>query len=356
MSTSADSETGVTITGEGSGRARIGVVGDVMLGRLVNERMKAAGWSYPWGDIRGLLGTLDAFCINLECAITPRTDEWYDRYERPFHFRAEPDAIETLRAGRVDFASNANNHIGDFGFGALLDTVDALERAGIAHAGAGRNADAARAPALLTVRGLRVAVLAFADYPDTWAASMSAPGLNFVTVSDDDEEFGPVAAAIGAARARADLVVVAIHWGPNMRERPTDEFRRFAHRVIDAGATVLWGHSAHILQGVEYRNGGVILYDAGDFVDDYAVDPVLRNDLGALFILDVRPHEVAEVTCVPTRIDAMQVNRATGEDREWVVRRMRTLCAPFGSGVGVAGDGTVRIARAPHLIGRASPT
>ena len=330
--------------------ARLGIAGDVMLGRLVNDDIRETGPERPWGDLRPTLRSLDAFLINLECALTSRVEKWRNGYYRPFHFRADPAAVDTLHAGRVDFASIANNHIGDFGPDGLLDTIAALDRGGIAHAGAGRDLGAARAPALLQVGALRVAALAFADYPDTWAATASLPGLNFTRVSVSDEDFAPVANAIAAARAQADLVIFSIHWGPNMREHPPDEFRHFAHRVVDAGAAVFWGHSAHILQGVEYRDRAAILYDTGDFIDDYAVDQELRNDLSALFIVDALPHQVTSVSIHPVRIDHMQVNRAQGDDHAWVMRRMEALCADFGSAAVQDADGTVRIERAHHVI------
>jgi poly-gamma-glutamate synthesis protein (capsule biosynthesis protein) len=195
---------------------------------------------------------------------------------------------------------------------------------------------------------MRVAVLAFADYPDTWAATETGPGLNFTTISVMDSDFAPVAEAISVARSAADLVVFSIHWGPNMRERPPLEFRHFAHRVVDEGVDVFWGHSAHIVQGVEFRNGSVILYDAGDFVDDYAVDPRLRNDLGALFVVRAIPHHVEEVSLVPARIDHMQVNWAVGQERSWLIRRMELLCHEFGTGI--EGDGgPVRFVSPAHV-------
>ena len=329
---------------------RLGIAGDVMLGRLVNDDIRETGPEHPWGDLRPTLRSLDAFLVNLECALTSRVEKWRNGYYRPFHFRADPAAVDTLHAGRVNVASIANNHIGDFGPEGLLDTIAALDRAGIAHAGAGRDLGAARAPALLQVGALRVAVLAFADYPDTWAATGSLPGMNFARVSVSDEDFTSVANAIAAARAQTDLVIFSIHWGPNMREHPPDEFRHFAHRVIDSGAAVFWGHSAHILQGVEYRDGAAILYDTGDFIDDYAVDQELRNDLSALFIIDALPHGVTSVSICPVRIDKMQVNRALGDDHAWIIRRMETLCADFGSVVGQHADGTIRIERAHHVI------
>ncbi|HSA54966.1 MAG TPA: CapA family protein [Gemmatimonadaceae bacterium] len=330
----------------------LGFAGDVMLGRLVNDIVRENGWAYPWGDLPPMLQTLDAFFINLECALTRRVEKWRNGYVRPFHFRADPEAVEALRAGRVDFAGIANNHIGDFGLDGLLDTIATLDRARIAHAGAGRDLGAARAAAVVPVHGLRVAVVAFADYPDTWAAGESTPGLNFTPVSVADEHFAPVADAIARARHGADLVVLSMHWGPNMREHPPEAFRHFAHRVIDAGVTIFWGHSAHILQGIEFRNHGVILYDTGDFIDDYAVDPELRNDLGALFVVRALPHAVAELSLVPVHIDHMRVNRATGADRTWVVRRMEVLCGEFGSHVEEHADGSVRVLPAAHVLAR----
>lgn len=319
--------------------ATLAITGDVMLGRLVNEALARHGWDHPWGNLAPDLWNADAVLINLECAITARAIKWHDGHYKPFHFRTDPGAIEALRRGHVDFAALANNHIGDFGPDGLLDTVAALDKAGIAHAGAGRDLAAARAHATITARGLRIAILSFADYPEAWAAT-DAPGLNYTAISVDDDDFATVAAAIDGARAESDLVIVSVHWGPNMRERPPAEFRAFAHRVIDAGATIFWGHSAHIVQGIEFRPPGLILYDTGDFVDDYAVDSQLRNDLGALFLARVQAHALIELSLVPVRIDRMQVNRAAGRDREWFIRRLSTLCTEMDTDL-IEEDGAV---------------
>ena len=329
----------------------LAIAGDVMLGRLVNDTLAEHGPGHIWGDVSPAIWNADAFLINLECTITTRVVRWHDGHYKPFHFRADPRAVDTLRLARVDFASLANNHIGDFGPEGLLDTIGGLERAGIAHAGAGRNVHAARAPAVLNVKGLRVAIVAFADYPRAWAATDTTPGLNFTSVSVDDDTFTPVAAAIGAARALADVVIISIHWGPNMRERPPEVFQHFAHRVIDTGATIFWGHSAHVVQAVEpVRDRGVILYDTGDFVDDYAVDPTLRNDLGALFLVRLRGRIVEHVGLAPTRIRRMQVNHATGDDHRWFTRRLERLCEEVGSAVAVEGDASLTVKPSTRIV------
>ncbi|MBX6342752.1 MAG: CapA family protein, partial [Thermomicrobiaceae bacterium] len=157
------------------------------------------------------------------------------------------------------------------------------------------------------------------------------PGINYTPVSLAPEDLAPIERAVATARETADLVIFTIHWGPNMRARPTDTFRAFARRVIDAGADLFWGHSAHVVQGIEFWHGKPILYDTGDFVDDYAVDEVLRNDLSALFLATVRPPAVERLELLPVEIRRMQVTRAEGLARDWIARRLATLCAEMGT-------------------------
>jgi poly-gamma-glutamate synthesis protein (capsule biosynthesis protein) len=333
----------------------IALAGDVMLGRLVNDAMAEHGWPHPWGNVTPLLWQADAFLINLECAITARVVRWHDGHYKPFHFRADPGAIESLRMARVDCASIANNHILDFGPEGLLDTIHALDAAGIAHAGAGRDEQAARAPALVTTRhGVRIAVVAFADYPASWAATADSPGLNFMPVSVEPAALARITEAIAEARSLADLVVFSIHWGPNMRSHATPEFRAFARRVIGAGADLFWGHSAHVAQGIELFQGRPILYDTGDFVDDYAVNAALRNDLSALFLLEVAPPHVERIHLVPVHVGHMQVNLATGGDRRWIANRLVRLCEEMGTEVTDVGGGlTIDVHARMHETARA---
>lgn len=318
----------------------IAITGDVMLGRLVDETIAQRGFAYPWGDMRPVLAQADLLLVNLECALTDRLSRWHDGYKE-FYFKAAPAAVATLIAAGVDLASLANNHICDFGPEGLLDTLRALDAAGIAHAGAGAALDEARRPALLTSRGRRVAVVGFADYPKAWAASDASPGLNYTQVATDETAFAPVRAAIAEARAVADVVVFSVHWGPNMRARPTVAFREFARSVVRAGADVFWGHSAHVVQGIEFYETGVILYDTGDFVDDYAVDTFLRNDLSALFRVRFGAGRPERVELLPVQIGEMQVNAARGAARQWFIERVTELCNEMGTAIEAAPDGAL---------------
>src|SRR3990167_8304065 len=108
-------------------RGHIALCGDVMLGRLVNDRIAGEHFAYPWGDLLPYLQEADLFLINLECAITDRGRPWSDDRYKAFHFRADPAVVATLQSGRVDCASLANNHACDYGTEGLLQTIDLLD-------------------------------------------------------------------------------------------------------------------------------------------------------------------------------------------------------------------------------------
>lgn len=315
----------------------LALTGDVMLGRLVNETIRARGFAHPWGDILPEMKDSDALLVNLECALTAHTQHWRDGEEKAFYFRADPAVVRTLQIADVDFVSLANNHAGDFGTEGLLETVAVLDQAGIAHAGAGRSLAEAERPAVLDAAGYRVGVLAYADYPEAWAAQPWRAGINYTKVSTHPKHFHRIQDCIQVARRISDIVVFSIHWGPNMQSRPSAEFKEFARAVVDAGADLFWGHSAHVVQGVEVWNGRPILYDTGDFVDDYAVDPYLRNDLSALFLVRFRGRLVERIDLIPVKIDDMQVNVAHGDERRWFIDRFTRLCSEMGTAVDAEG-------------------
>src|ERR687893_1401826 len=171
----------------------LSLTGDVMLGRGVNEALRAAPPEEPWGDVLPLLLSADLRIVNLECAITEHKRPW-SRTPKVFHFRADPLAVEVLRAARVDACSLANNHTLDFEEEGLLDTLAHLETAGIRYAGAGRDGEEAARPALLEGR---VALVAFTDNEPPFAARPDKPGTNYLPVSVESEVLRWVGEAIG---------------------------------------------------------------------------------------------------------------------------------------------------------------
>ncbi|WP_312911615.1 CapA family protein [Natronosalvus caseinilyticus] len=312
---------------------RIGLTGDVMLGRLVNTRQRRRPPEAVWGDLLDRLRSCDGLCINLECCLSTRGEPWR-RTDRAFHFRADPTwAIPALERAGVDVCALANNHVLDFEEEALRDTLDALDAAGIARTGAGRRLEEALDPAVVAVGDLAVAVVAFTDNVPEYAASETTSGTAYIKIDvDDDETRETVREALARAREPdPDLVIASLHWGPNMVERPPDEFRAFGRWLVDEGVDVVHGHSAHVFHGIEVHDGKPILYDTGDFVDDYAVDRRLHNDRSFLFELEVDDGRLTELRLRPTEIDDCTVHTASPDAAEWSRERMRSLSSEYGT-------------------------
>ena len=313
----------------------LALVGDVMLGRRVNDVLRTLRPEQLWGDVLPLLGSTDLRIVNLECAITDHKQPW-TRTPKVFHFRADPSMVEVLQVARVDGCSLANNHTLDFEERGLLDTLRYLEAAGIRCAGAGRDREEAARLALFASRTAdlptRVALLAFTDNEPPFAAGSDYPGTNYLPVSLEPDVLGRVEAAVTAAReAGAKTVVFSNHWGPNMVQRPSTLFRRFAHAVIDRGVDVYYGHSAHVFQGVEIYRGKPILYDTGNFIDDYAVHPKLRNDWSFLFKISLERSEFRRMELFPVTLPYARVQLAKGSEREAILERMEHLSGEMGT-------------------------
>jgi len=304
-------ESEVSTKADGGNYLLIGITGDVMLGRLVNEKITESGYLYPWGDMLGLLRETDINIINLETTLTTSTK----KAPKVFNFKAEPDKVQSLVEAKIDVCNLANNHILDFYKEGLIETISTLDKAGIKHVGAGIDRWQAREAVIIQKKNISV--------------TPKKAGTSYVRVGD----IRKVKKEIRRVRDEVDILVLTIHWGPNKRQRPTKEFQNFAHKVIDAGVDIFHGHSAHIFQGIEVYKDKLILYDTGDFVDDYRVDPMLRNDQSLLYLVEVDKEGIQKVELVPVLISRMQVNKAAGRDYREIVERIKELSGEFGTTV-----------------------
>jgi poly-gamma-glutamate synthesis protein (capsule biosynthesis protein) len=306
--------------------ATIAFIGDVMLGRGVDELIGRNPPESFWGDVLPVLRAADAVVANLECAITAHRAPW-NKTSKVFHFRARQEAVTVLRAANVRCVSLANNHTLDYQETGLLETLSALEAAGIQYAGAGPDLDAARAIAVIDVGGARLGVAAFTDNEPPFAAGPTRPGTSYLDIGGDPQAGQRVARAAATARdAGADLVVLSLHWGPNMVASPPPRFRDFARAAIDSSVDLVYGHSAHVFQGIEVHRQRPILYDTGDFLDDYAIDAKLRNDWSFVFLLDVEGARMQKLRLRPVRLTYAEVNFAAGDELAAIRTRMRALC------------------------------
>ncbi len=301
----------------------IGLTGDVMLGRTLDYTIGQRGFDYPWGDVLPLMKETDFNLINLETTLTNSERKVY----KTFNFRSAPENIQSLINANISVVNLANNHVRDYACEGLIETIETLDAAGIKHVGAGKNRDDAMAPAVIKRKGITVGLLGLTDNEPGWKAN-HGPGINYVDLTDKEEK-ARILGTIETLRKEADIILVSIHWGSNMRERPEPGFVNFAHAMVGHGATIIHGHSAHIPQGIEYFHNSLILYDTGDFVDDYVVDSELRNDLSAFFIVTVDKSGILDFRLVPIRISGYQVNRAGYQDHAWVIQRIKRLSSVF---------------------------
>jgi poly-gamma-glutamate synthesis protein (capsule biosynthesis protein) len=304
---------------------KLALAGDTMLGRGVAERLESSSPESLFApEVVEATREADLFVLNLECCISDRGTRWADP-RKPFFFRAPPKAVETLVHLGVDCVTLANNHALDFGTEALLDTFRYLTDAGIACVGAGPDVVRARTPVIVTANGFRLGIIGIADHPDDFAATLDRPGIAFADLRNDDPEW--LARLIRGMDA--DSVLVTPHWGPNMTPEPVPHVRRAARAILEAGASMIAGHSAHVFHGVD----GSILYDLGDFLDDYAIDSTLRNDLGLLFFVTIDERGPVRLEAIPLKLDFCHTKRAQDEDAAWVRKRFVEACASFGSEV-----------------------
>lgn len=313
-----------------------------MLGRGVGDVIRSHPPEWLWGDTLEVLKDSDLRVANLECCISHRGEAWSST-PKVFHFRAPPQAARVLRAASIDVVSLANNHSLDYGYEALLDTLEALDAAEIAAGGAGTDVEEAAQPTICETRAGEplLALLAWTDNEPPFAAQPDRPGTNFLEVGDDT-----LIERIPAGRERAPIVCVSAHWGPNMSERPPKAHRNYARRAVEAGCTIWHGHSAHIPQGVEFIPGpdgwGAVLYDTGDVIDDYVVDPNLRNDRSLVFTVDVEQGlGVRRIEARPLKISYGRVDLAHGDDYDWMARRFIRLCGELGTDAHDTGEAVV---------------
>ncbi|SDB28500.1 CapA family protein [Bauldia litoralis] len=316
--------------GGGNGQTiHLGFAGDLLVGRKVSRTVVAGQQPEEmWGDLRPRMLATDAMIANLEAPITTHLVKWHKL--KSFYLRADPAVIPSLSAGNIRCVSLANNHILDFGDQGLLDTRRHLEAAGIAFAGAGANADEAKAPVIFTAGQARIGLISITDNIPAFRATDDRPGTNYWKIGTDSETMARLSGLIDGLRAAgADLIVLSTHWGINYRWWPPQGYRAFARQAIERGVDIVHGHSAHLFQAVEFHRRGLILYDTGDFIEDLIVPPGFRSDHSFLFLVDIADGRVARLRMVPARLTLAKVNTARGQEAEVIRRAMIKRCRGF---------------------------
>jgi poly-gamma-glutamate synthesis protein (capsule biosynthesis protein) len=286
-----------------------------------------AAFSYIWGDALEELQRRrpNLRLINLETSITASNDFWKGK---GINYRMHPKNIPVLTQAGINLCALANNHILDWGYTGLLETLQTLQKANIASSGAGRNLSEAAAPAVMPLAGKgRVIVfslgLASSGIPSSWAADADKPGVHLLTDLSDGT-VRQFAQDVRRIKHQGDIAVASIHWGGNWGYKITGAQKAFAHRLIDeADVDVIHGHSSHHVKGIEVYKERLILYGCGDFINDYegiGGYEEFRADLSLMYFATIDPAtgKLNELQMIPTQIKRFRVNRASMNDARWL--------------------------------------
>jgi poly-gamma-glutamate capsule biosynthesis protein CapA/YwtB (metallophosphatase superfamily) len=308
--------------------------------------------SYIWGDSLAELQRVApaARIVNVETSVTRSDDAW----PKEITYRMHPANVGCLNTAGNAAAANvcvlANNHVLDYGYSGLVETLETLRRAGLSIAGAGRTLAQAREPATIELEaGSRVVVHAFgtetSGIPRSWAAADDLAGVAFL-FDLSDETAAQVEEQVRRVKRSLDVTIASIHWGSNWGYEVLPEQVWFAHRLIDGGVDIVHGHSSHHPRAIEVYRKRLILYGCGDLINDYEGirgHKQYRGDLSLLYFATVDPAggELVQLRMVPMRIRKLALDRASARDATWLRGTLSRASSEFGSWFEWAEDGSL---------------
>jgi poly-gamma-glutamate capsule biosynthesis protein CapA/YwtB (metallophosphatase superfamily) len=280
-------------------------------------------------------------------SVTSSDDYWPDK---EVLYRMHPQNIGSLTAARIDCCCLANNHVLDWGYPGLRETLRTLDTAGVAGVGAGHNVGEAAAPAVLNIAGrCRVLVFAFGSptsgIPREWTATDDGPGVNLVE-DLSRETARPIAARMRQLRQAGDVTVASIHWGGNWGYEIPDAQIDFAHQLIEEGVDVVHGHSSHHVKAMEVYRERLILYGCGDFLTDYegiSGYQHFRRDLALMYLVKVDPRDgrLMEARLVPLQSRRFRLTHAKMADAQWLCGLLNRVGARFSTRVQLEADNSL---------------
>src|SRR6266481_1727105 len=308
-------------------------------------------FDYIWGDALRELepADVDLRIVNLETAITSSETPWPDK---EIHYRMHRQNIGCLSAAHISACAVANNHVLDWGYDGLTETLQTLDAAGIAHSGAGSDVEEAMQPAVFD-RGAKGRLFLYSfgsptsGIPDEWKATSVSPGVNLL----DDLSETTAARVCDQMRAHqkpGDLIVASIHWGSNWGYEIPREQVVFAHRLIEEGVAIVHGHSSHHVKAIEVFGGRLVLYGCGDFVTDYegiSGYETFRGDLALMYLVELESitGEVINARLVPMQMRRFRLERAPASDAKWLCNFLNQLGERFSTAARLEGDSSLSL-------------
>jgi UDP-N-acetylmuramyl pentapeptide synthase len=308
--------------------------GDVNLGRRQHYRTEQIG-SKNVLDIPELRFA-DLSIVNLECVVATVGSQGVIKGEGgPYYYRARPEMVEVLTSAGIKAVAVANNHSGDYGNDALLQQKTILDAVGITSVGAGRNRADAFSPIYCSAGKLSVALFSVDATQHRFAATPSAAGTAYLPLHEQRTWYETYKPLVESAREKADVVLIAVHWGDNHAMAPSDNEILAGHALIEAGFDAVMGASAHCLQGVEIYKNKPIIHDAGDLLFD-AVGSRLTPS--GVFRLGLTESGVSWLEFLPVGVGFGFSRRLQGMEATSVVQTFVARSAKMGTSLEFTDD------------------
>jgi len=284
-------------------------------------------FDYIWGDALRELEKekIDLRIINLETTITTSNN-----FEpKGINYRMNPNNIDVLKTFKVNIACLANNHIMDFGEDGLLETIEILNKNGILTVGAGKNIDLAKQPVIIKYPKFKVLIFNYGDVSSgilfNWKAGGNKPGVNLIDINSDKikETIQQIKEERLKYKKGNYFTIFSIHWGPNWGYEISKEEKEFAYRLIDeANVDIVFGHSSHHFKGIETYKNKVIIYGAGDFINDYegiGEYEEFRGDLVLGYVVEIENNlQINKLILLPYKIKNFRLNYVNQEELNWI--------------------------------------
>jgi len=296
--------------------------GDVMMAYRMKDVLRRKGADYPFQKVLPELAAADAVVGNLECPVSSAGEKFPDK---DYNFLMSPRVLPALKRANFKVLTLANNHVLDYGAAAFANTRHHLRKNGLLFCGGGKNLEAARRPAVLSVNGKKIAFLAYNRVPPlTFSATAAAPGTAFADIRFIRKD-------VAAAKTLADWVVVSFHWGVEYDTGVSEARRKLAHATLDAGADAVIGHHPHIVQAIEIYKEKIIAYSLGNFVFG-TYNPGAE---GMLLKLTLEPGQPMKAEALPLWVDNRRVRFQprpfAKEAATAAVEKWRSLSEPYGA-------------------------
>lgn len=301
-------------------------VGDIVLSGYVAEMIRNKGPKEPFIFVLDKLRESDLVFGNLECPLSNRGNPLKNKC----CLYSPSETVKSLKLAGFNIVSLANNHIFDYGYVGFEDTIALLRKNNVSWFGAGKNLKEARVPAIMNLDSMLVG---FLGYSWDFIGSINATKNKFGTAPLNGKI---ILKDVKNLKEKVDAVIVSLHWSYEREDYPLPSQRKLAHKIIDAGASLVLGHHPHVLQGIEKYSRGVVVYSLGNFIfpdisyGQYNLIQKPENKKSIIFACEISNNGIESFDVIPIKSnDKFQLTILKEEERKTLTEKIQKLSESF---------------------------